>query len=133
MSKYSQKTVIKYQLSSVQSLNCVQLFVTTWTAASQTTLSITNSRGLLKLMSIESVMPSNHLILCRPLSSCLPSFPISGSFPMSHYCAPGEQNIGFHFSISPSNEYSGTISFRIDWFDHLAIQESLKCLLQQHN
>ena len=133
MSKYSQKTVIKYQLSSVQSLNCVQLFVTTWTAASQTTLSITNSRGLLKLMSIESVMPSNHLILCRPLSSCLPSFPISGSFPMSHYCAPGEQNIGFHFSISPSNEYSGMISFRIDWFDHLAIQESLKCLLQQHN
>ena len=120
------------QFSSVQSLSRVQLFVTTWTAASQTTLSITNSRGLLKLMSIESVMPSNHLILCRPLSSCLPSFPISGSFPMSHFCAPGEQNIGFHFSISPSNEYSGMISFRIDWFD-LADQGTLKSLLQHHS
>ena len=133
MSKYSPKIVIKYQLISAQSLNCVQLFVTPWTAASQTTLSIINSWGLLKLMSIESVMPSNHLILCCPLSSCLQSFPISGSFPMSPFCAPGEQNIGFHFSINPSNEYSGMISFRIDWFDHLAMQESLKCLLQHHS
>ena len=126
------KSVIKYQLSSVQSLNYVQLFVIQWTVASQTTLSKANSQGLLKLMSAESVMPSNHLVLCHPLSSCLQPFSASRSFPMSHFFASGGQSIRFHFSFSPFNGYSRMIFFRIDWFDHLAMQETLKCLLQHH-
>jgi len=91
-----------------------QLFVTPWTAACQASMFITISQSLLQLMSIESVMPSNHLILCHPLSSCLQSFPALGSFPMIRLCIrwPKYQS----FSISPSNEYSGLISFRIDWF-----------------
>ena len=99
-------------------------------AFSQPSLSITNSRSLLKLMSIESVMPSNHLILGRPLLSCLQSFLAAGSFLMSQFFASGVQSTGsFSFNISPSNEYSGLISFRIDWLDLLAVQGTLKSLL----
>ena len=115
-------------------LSCVQLFATSWTAAPQAYLSITSSQSLLKLVSIESMMPSNHLILCRPLSSCLKSFPASGSFPVSHFLTSGGQSIGsFSFSISPSSEYSGLISFRMDWLDLLAVQGTLKSLLQHHS
>ena len=85
-------------------------------------------------MSIESVMPSNHIIFCCPFSSCLQSFPASGPFPMSQFFTSGGQSIGsFNFSISPSNEYSGLISFRIDWFDLLTVQGTLKSLFQQHS
>ena len=91
------------KFSSVQSLSCVQLFVTPWTAARQTSLSITNSRSLLKLMSIELVMPSNHLILCRCFSSCLQSFPASGSFLMSQVFGSGGQTIGASASVLPMN------------------------------
>ena len=89
----------------------------TWTAAHQASLSLTISQSLLKLMSIESVMPSNHLILCRLLLLHLHSFPASGTFPMSQFFASGGQS----FSISPSNEYSGLISIKVDWFDLLAV------------
>ena len=101
------------QLSSVQLLSHVWLFVTSWSAAHQASLSITNSRSLLKLMSIESVMPSNHLILAIPFSSCLQSFPASGSFPMSVLRIRWPKYWSFSFSISPSNEYSELISFRM--------------------
>ena len=122
------------QFRPVELLNCVQLFVTSQTAARQASLHITNSQSLLKLMSIMSATPSNHLILCCPLSSCLQSFPASGSFPMSQFFASGSQSVGsFSFSISPSNEYSELISFRIDWFNLLAIQGTLKSLLQYHS
>ena len=120
--------------SSVQLLSRVRLFVTLWTAACQTSLSITNSWTLLKLMSIESVMPSNHLILCHPISSRLQSFPASGSFSNESVLRirwPKYWN--FSFSISPSNEYSGLISFRMDWLDLLAVQGTLKSLLQHHS
>ena len=95
-----------------QLLSCVQIFVTPWTAACKPSLSFTISRSLLKLMSTELVMLSNRLILCWP-----PSFPASGSFPMSWLFASGGRYWSFTFSISPSSEYSGLISFRIDWFD----------------
>ena len=114
-----------FLLSSVQSLSRVPLFATPWTAAHQASLSITNSQSFLKLISIELVMPSNHLILCHPL--LLPSiFPSIRVFSKSvlHIRWPK-----FHFSISPSNEYSGLISFRIDWLDLLEVQETLKSLL----
>ena len=122
------------QLSSGQSLSRVRLFVTPWTAAHQASLSVTNSQSLLKLTSIESVMPSSHLILCRPLSFRLQSFPASGSFQMSQvlpirwpkYCS-------FSFSISPSNEHPGLISSRMDWLDLFAGQGILKSLLQHHS
>ena len=114
------------RFSSVQSLSCVQLFATPWTAAHQASLSIINSRSLLKLMSIESVMPSNHLIFCRPFSSCLQAFPASGSFPLSQFFTSGGQSWSFSFSISPSSEYWGLISFRMDWLDLLAVQGTLK-------
>ena len=87
---------------------------TPWIAAHQASLSITNSQNLLKLMSIESVMPSNHLILCHPFSSHLQSFPASGSFPSSQFFTSGGQSWSFSFSISPSNEYWGLISFRMN-------------------
>ena len=115
--------------SSVQSLSFVQLFVTPWTAACQASLSITNSQNLLKFMSIKSVMPSNHLILCCPLtllSSVFPSIKVFSN--ESHVTCP--KYWSFSFSISPSNEYSGLISFRMDWFDLLAVQGTLKSLLQ---
>ena len=98
------ETVIKiHSISSVQSLSPVRLFATPWTAARQASLSITNSRSSLKLMSIELVMPSKHLILCAPLFSCLQSFPASGSFPMSQFFASDGQNIGVSASILPMN------------------------------
>ena len=117
-------------ISSVQSLSRVQLFVTPWTAACQASLSITNSRNLLKLMSIESVMPSNHFILCHPLllpPSIFPSIRVFSNESVFHIRWP--KYWSFSLSISPSNEYSGLISFRIDWFDLLAAQETLKSIL----
>ena len=110
-------------ISSVQWLSRVLLLATPWTAARQASLSITNSPRILKLMSIELVMPSNHLILCLSPFSCLQSFPASGPFPMSQFFTSGGQIYwSFSFSISPSNEYSGLISFRMDWLDFLAVQ-----------
>ena len=119
--------------TSVQLLSRVQLFATPWTAACQASLSITNSQGLLKFMSIESVMPSNHLILCHPL--LLPSIflsirVISNESVLSYQVA---KYWSVSFSISPSNDYSGLISFRMDWLDLLAVQGILKRLLQQHS
>ena len=122
------------QFSSVQSLGRIRLFAIPWTAARQASLSITNSRSLSKPMSIESVMPSNHLILCRPLLLLPSIFPSIRVFPMSELFASGAQSIGaFGFSIRPFNEYSGLISFRMDWVDLLAVQGTLKSLLQHHN
>ena len=116
--------------SSVQSLSRVRLFATPWTAVHQASLSITISQSLLKLMSTESVMPSNHLTLCHPLL-LLQSFPASGSFPVTHFFASGGQRIGVAASASVvPNEYSGLISFRMKWFDLLAVQGTLKSLLQ---
>ena len=104
--------------SSVQSPSCVRLFVTPWTAAHQASLSITNSWSLLTLMSIELVMPSNHLIFCRPLSACLQSFPaFLSDKSVLHIRWP--KYWSFSFSISPSKEYSGLIPFRMDWLDLL--------------
>ena len=120
--------------SSVQSLGHVQLFVTPWTAACQASLSITNSRSLLKFMSIESVMPSNHLILCHPLllpPSIIPSIRVFSNELVLHIRWP--KYWSFSFSISSSNEYSGLISFRIDWLDLLAVQGTLKSLLWHHS
>ena len=114
-------------LSSVQSLRHVRLFVTPWTTACQASLSFTNSWSLLKLMSIESVMPSNHLILCHPLllpPSILPSIRVFSSELVLHIRWPKYWN--FSFRTSPSNEYSGLMSFRIDWFDLSAVQGPLK-------
>ena len=109
-------------------------FATPWTAARQASLSITNSRSFLKLMSIESVMPSNHLILCRPLlllPSIFPSFRVFSNESVLRIRRPKYWN--FRFSVSSSNEYSGLISFRMDWFDLLAVQGTLKSLLQHHS
>ena len=114
-------------------LRCVQLFVTPWTAAHPASLSFTVSQSLLKLMSIVSVIPSNYLVLCHPL--LLPSN-FSGIRVFSNESAlhiRGSKYWGFSFSISPFNEYSGLISFRIDWLDLLAIQGTLKSLLQHHS
>ena len=121
------------QFSLVQLLSCVRLFVTPWTAACQASLSITNSRSLLKFMSIES-MPSNHLICCR-LLLLLPSiFPSIRIFSNELVlCIRWPKYWNFSFRISPSNEYSGLISFRMDWLDPLAVQGTLKSLLQQHS
>ena len=118
--------------SSVQSLSRVQLFVTPWSAACQASLSITNSQSLLRLMSIESMMPSSHLILCHPLLLLPSIFPSLGFFSnesVLHIRWPKY----WSFSISLSNECSGLISFRIDWFDLLAVQGTLKSLLQHHS
>ena len=116
---------------SVELLSHVRLFATPWTAACQASLSITNSQSLLKRMSIESVMPSNHLILCPPLlpTSIFPSIRVFSNESFLHirwpkYCS---------FSISPSDEYLGLISFRMDWLDLLAVQGTLKSLLQHHS
>ena len=117
------------QFSSVQSLSCVWLFATPWTAAHQASLSITNSWSLLQLMSIESVMPSNHLILCRPFllfPSIFPSIRVFSNESVLHIRR-------FSFSISPSNEYPGLIFFRMDWFDLLVAHGTLKSLLQHHS
>ena len=114
--------------SSVQSLSCVRLFVTSWITAHQASLSITNARSLLKLMSIKSVMPSSHLILCRPLL-LLPPIPPS----IRVFSNESPLRMSFSFSISPSNEHPGLISFRMDWLDLLAVQGTLKSLLQHHS
>ena len=125
---------LRIQFSSVQSLSHVRLFVNPWITAHQASLSITNSRSLLKLMSIESVMPSNHLILCRPLLLLPSIFPSIRVFSNeSAFCITWPKYWSFSFSISPSSEYSGLISFRIDWFDLLAVQGTLKSLLQHHS
>ena len=114
----------------VQLLSCVRLFVTRWTAACQASVSITNSRSLLKLMSIASVMPSNRPILCHPLLLLPSVFPsIRVFYNKSVLCISWPKYWSFSFSISPSNEYSGLISFRMDWLDLLAVQGTLKHLL----
>ena len=121
------------QVSLVQPLSHIQLFVTPWTAARQVSLSITNSQSLLKLMSAESVMPSNRLILCRPLlllPSVFPSIRVFSDESALHIMWP--KYWSFSFNISTSSEYSGLISFRMDWLDLLAVQGTLKSLLQHH-
>ena len=120
--------------SAVQLLSCIRLFVTPWIVARQATLSIANSQSLLKLISIELVMPSNHLILCRPLlllPSIFPSIRVLSNESVLHIRWP--KYWSFSFSISPSNEHSGLISFRMDWLDLLAVQGTLKSLLQHHS
>ena len=118
-------------LSSVQLLSCVQLFATPWTTAHQASLSITNSQSLFKLISIESVMPSNHLILCCPLLLLPSIFPSNRVFSNeSVLCIKWPKYWSFSFNISPSDEHSGLISFRMDWLDLLAVQGTLKSLLQ---
>ena len=121
-------------ISSVQSLSPVRLFATPWTAACQASLSITKSRSLPKPMSIESVMPSNHLILCRPLlllPSVFPSIMVFANESALHIRWP--KYWIFSFNISPYNEYPGLISFRMDWLDLLAVQGIFKSLLQYHS
>ena len=121
-------------IRSVQSISRVRLFAIQWTTAHQASLSITNSWSPSKLMSIEWVMPSNHLILCRPLlllPSIFPSIRIFSS--ESAFCIRWPKYWSFSFSISPSNAYSGLISFRIDWFDFLAVQGTLRSLFQHHS
>ena len=122
-----------FQFSSVQLLSRVRLFATPWTSAHQDSLSITNSRSSLKLMSIESMLPSNHLIFCHSLlpPSIFPSIRVFSS--ESVLCIRWPKYWSLSFSISPSNEYSGLISCRMDWFDLLAVQGTLKSLLQHHS
>ena len=121
------------QFSSVQSLSHVRILATPWTAAHQASLSITNSQSLPKPMSIESVMPPNHLILCHPLllPSIFPSIRVFSN--ESVVCIRWPTYWSFSFSISPSNEHLGLISFRMDWLDLLAVQGTLKSLLQHHS
>ena len=119
---------------SVQSLSRVRLFATQWITARQASLSITNSRSLLKLMPIESVMPSSHLILCRPLLLLPPILPSIRVFSNeSALCIRWSKYWSFSFSISPSNEHPGLISFRMNWLNFLAVQGTLKSLLQHHS
>ena len=120
--------------SSVPSLSRVRLFVTPWNAAYQVSLSITNSQSLFKLKSIESVMPSNHLILCWPLlllPSIFPSIRVFSNDSALHIRWPKYWSVSFN--VSPSNEHPGLISFRMDWLDLLAVQGTLKSLLQYHS
>ena len=128
-----QKCKNRTTISSVQSFSRVQLFVTPWTAARQASLSITNSQSLLKLMSIESEMPSNHLIPYCPLllPSVFPSIRVFSNESALHI--RWLKYWSFSFNISPSNEYSGLTSFRMDWLDLLAVQGTLKSLLQHHS
>ena len=121
-------------VNSVQSFSFVRLYATPWTAACQASLSIINSQSLLKLMFIESVMPSNHLILSHPLlllPSIFPSISVFSNESVLHIRCP--KYWSFSLNISPSNEYSGLISFRVDWLNLLAVQGTLKSLLQHHN
>ena len=118
---------------AVHLLSCVRLFETPWTAVCQASLSFPISWTLLKLMSMELVMPSNHLVLCRPrlfLPSIFPSIRVFSN--ESALCIRWPKYWSLSFSVSPSNEYAGLISFRIDWFDLLAVQGTLKSLLQHH-
>ena len=125
--------VLWFQFSSVQSLSRVQLFVIPWTAACQASLSITKSQTLLKLMSIESVMPSNHLILWHPLLLLPSIFPSIRVFSKeSVLCIIWPKYWSFNLSISTSTEYAGLISFRMDWLHLLTVQETLKSLIQHH-
>ena len=127
---YKILNTVPYTISSVQLLSPVRRFVTPWTAAHQASMSITNSQSLLKLMSIESVMPFNHLILCRPLlllPSVFPSIRVFSNESTLRMRWP--KYWSFSFSISPSSEYSGLISFRMDWLGLLAVQGTLKSLL----
>ena len=120
--------------SSVQSFSRVRLFVTPWTTALEDSLSITNSWSLIELMSIESVMPSNHLILCHPLlllPSIFPSIRVFSNESVLRIRWP--KYWSFSFSISPSNEHPGLVSFRMDWLNLLAVQGTLKSLLQHHS
>ena len=119
--------------SSVQLLSHVWLFAIPWTAVRQASLSITNSQSSPKLISIESVMPSNHFILCRPLLLLPSIFPSIRVFSNESVICIGGQSIGVCFNISPFNEYSGLISSRMDWLDILAVQGALKSLLQYHS
>ena len=131
---YISITYITEIFSSVQSHSRIQFFVTPWIAVCQASLSIANSRSLLKLMSIESVIPSNHLILCHPLLHLPSLFPSIRVFSNESVLPIRWPNYwSFSFSISYSNEYSGLISFRMDWLDHLVVQETLMCLLQHHS
>ena len=126
--------IVLLLFSSFQSLSRVQLFATPWTAARPASLSITNSQSLLKLISIKSVMPSKHLILCRPLllsPSIFPSIRVFSNESALRIRWP--KYWSFSFNISPSNEHSGMISFRMDWLDLLAVQGSLKSPLQYHS
>ena len=129
-----EKVKLHKSFSSVQLLSRVQLFVTPWSAACQASLSITNSWSLLKLMYIESVMPSNHLILCRPLLLLPSIFPSIRVFSKeSVLCIRWPKYWSFSSSISPSNEHPGLVSFRLDWLDLLAVQGTHKSLLQHHS
>ena len=131
---YDHKCIQNAQFSSVQSLSRVRFFVTSWTAAWQASLSITNSGSLPKPMSIESVMPSNHLILCCPLLLLPPIPPSIRVFSNeSALCIKWPKYWSFRFNISPSNEHPGLISFRMDWLDLLAVQGTLKSLFQHHS
>ena len=123
-----------FQFSSVQSLSCVWLFETPWTAARQASLSITNSQSLLKLMSIESVMPSSHLILCHPFLLPPLIFPSIRVFSNeSALCMRWPKYWSFSFGISPSKEHPGLSCFRMDWWDLFTAQGTLKSLLQHHS
>ena len=126
--------LLQAQFSSVHSLSHVQLFATPWTAAHQSSLSITNSWSFLKLISIKSVMPSNHLILCHPLLFLTSIFPSIRVY-LNELVLPirWPKYWSFGFSISPSNEYSGLVSFRMDWLGLPAVQRTLKSLLQHHS
>ena len=126
--------VLYVQFSSVQLLSHIQLFVTPWTATHQSSLSISNSWSLPKLMSIELMVPSNHLILCRHLlllPSIFPNIRVFSNESALHIRWPKYRS--FSFNISPSNEHSGLIYFRMDWLDLLAVQGTLKSLLQHHS
>ena len=132
--KQNGKNFFSSSSSSVQSLSRVRLFATLWTTARQASLSITNSQSPPKPMSIELMMPSNHLILCRPLLLPPPILPSIGVFSNEsalHIRWP--KYWSFSFSISPSKEHLGLISFRMDWLDLLAVQGTLKSLLQDHS
>ena len=123
-----------YVIIVVQSISHVQLFATPWSAAHQASLFFTISQSLLKLMSIESVMPPNHLVICHPfllLSSIFPRIRVFSNKSSHHIRWP--KYWSFSFNVSPFSEYSGLISFRIDWFDLLEVQGTLKSLLQHHN
>ena len=128
------KTNLNEFFSLIQTLNRVQHFETPWTAVHQASLSLTNSQSLLKFTSIQSVMTYNHLVLCFPLlflPSIFPRIRVFSNESILHTRWP--KYWSFSFSISPSNEYSGLISFRIDWLDLLVVQGTLKSLLQHHN
>ena len=126
--------IFKVSVSSVQSLSCVRLFSTPWIIACQASLSITNSQSSPKLLSIELVMPSSHLILCRPLLLLPPILPSIRVFSNeSSLCMRWPKYWSFGFSIIPSKEHPGLISFRMDWLDLLAVQGTFKSFLQHHS